>query len=57
MNRVRGVLVGKKTKKLKKLTKGYFGSKHRLKKTMKEQLMRSIRYSYISRKLKYNIIG
>lgn len=39
-------------KKVLKEAKGYFGSKHRLYKTAKEQLMHSGRYSYIDRKKK-----
>lgn len=37
-------------KKVLKLSKGYFGSKHRLYKTANEQVMRSLRYSYVGRK-------
>lgn len=37
-------------KKTLKLAKGYYGSKHRLYKTANEQVMRSLRYSYIGRK-------
>ena len=33
-----------------KLAKGYFGSKHLLYRTANEQVMRSLRYSYIGRK-------
>lgn len=53
MNRVRNSAKNiKKRKKLIKQAKGYFGSKHKLKKTAKEQIMRSQRYSYIGRKEK-----
>ncbi|MBR0033682.1 MAG: 50S ribosomal protein L20 [Bacilli bacterium] len=37
-------------KKILKRASGYFGSKHLLFKTAKEQVLRSLRYSYIDRK-------
>ncbi|MEG0034004.1 MAG: 50S ribosomal protein L20 [Bacilli bacterium] len=37
-------------KKIVKAASGYFGSKHRIFKTAKEQVLRSRRYSYINRK-------
>ena len=37
-------------KKVIKQAKGYFGSKHILFKTAKEQVMRSLRYAYIDRR-------
>ena len=37
-------------KKVLKLAKGYFGSKHTIYKTANEQVMHSLRYSYIDRK-------
>lgn len=37
-------------KKVLKLAKGYFGSKHLLYRTANEQVMRSLRYAYIGRK-------
>lgn len=37
-------------KKVLKLAKGYFGSKHLLYRTANEQVMRSLRYSYNDRK-------
>ncbi len=37
-------------KRVLKLAKGYFGSKHLLYRTAHEQVMRSLRYSYIGRK-------
>ncbi|MDD2591480.1 MAG: 50S ribosomal protein L20 [Erysipelotrichaceae bacterium] len=37
-------------KKVLKLAKGYFGSKHTIYRTANEQVMRSLRYSYIDRK-------
>ena len=43
-------------KKILKRAKGYFGSKHLLFKTAKEQVLRSLIYSYIDRKkLKSNM--
>ena len=37
-------------KKVLKLAKGYFGSKHLLYRTANEQVMHSLKYSFISRK-------
>ena len=37
-------------KRILKRAKGYFGSKHILFKTAKEQVLRSLRYSYIDRR-------
>lgn len=37
-------------KKVLKLAKGYFGSKHLLYRTAHEQVMRSLRYAYIGRR-------
>lgn len=37
-------------KRVLKLAKGYFGSKHLLYRTANEQVMRSLRYAYIGRK-------
>ena len=45
-----GIVTHKKRKKIIKQAKGYFGSKHILFKTAKEQVMKSKRYAYISRK-------
>jgi large subunit ribosomal protein L20 len=39
-------------KKILKQAKGYFGSKHKLFKTAKEQVMHSLVYSYRDRKQK-----
>ena len=51
MTRVKGGTVARaRRKKVLKQAKGYFGSKHILFKTAKEQVMRSKRYAYISRK-------
>lgn len=41
----------KRRKKILKQAKGYFGSKHVIYKTAKEQVMRSLRYAYIDRRL------
>lgn len=50
--RVKGGTVTKaRRKKVLKQAKGYFGSKHRLFKTAKEQVMHSLRYAYIDRRL------
>ncbi len=51
MARVKGGTVSRaRRKKVLKLAKGYFGSKHLLYKTANEQVMRSLRYAYIGRK-------
>lgn len=57
MARVKGGTVSRaRRKKVLKLAKGYFGSKHLLYRTANEQVMRSLRYSYIGRKqLKRNM--
>ena len=44
------VAIRARRKKILKRAKGYFGSKHLLFKTAKEQVLRSLRYSYIDRK-------
>lgn len=49
--RVKGGIVTKqRRKKILKAASGYFGSKHLLFKTAKEQVLRGLRYSYIDRK-------
>ena len=51
MARVKGSNIHKnKRKKVLKLAKGYFGSKHKLYKTAKEQVMHSLKYAYRDRK-------
>ena len=51
MARVKGGYVThRRRKKILKLAKGYFGSKHTLYKTAKEQVMHSFRYAYNDRK-------
>ncbi len=51
MARVKGGTVARKRrKKILKLAKGYFGSKHLLYKTANEQVMKSWQYSYRDRK-------
>ena len=47
-----GVTTKARHKKVLKAAKGYFGSKHRLYKTAKEQLMHSGQYAYRDRKQK-----
>ena len=42
----------KRRKKILKLAKGYFGSKHRLYKTANEQVMKSLQYAYRDRRQK-----
>ena len=51
MARVKGgYTTRQRRKRILKAAKGYFGSKHTLFKTAKEQVLRSYRYSYINRK-------
>ena len=51
MARVKGSNIHKnRRKKVLKLAKGYFGSKHKLYRTAKEQVMHSLKYSYRDRK-------
>lgn len=45
-----GAVTKARRKKVLKLAKGYFGSKHRLYKTAKEQVMHSYMYAYRDRK-------
>ena len=53
MTRVKGGTVARaRRKKVLKEAKGYFGSKHRLYKTAKEQLMHSGQYAYRDRRQK-----
>ena len=53
MTRVKGGTVARaRRKKVLKEAKGYFGSKHRLYKTAKEQLMHSGQYAFRDRKQK-----
>ena len=53
MARIKGaVATRKRRKKILKLAKGYFGSKHKLFKTAKEAVMKSYQYAYIGRKHK-----
>ena len=53
MARVKGGVIHRaRRKKVLKQAKGYFGSKHRLYRTAKEQVMRSLSYSYRDRKQK-----
>lgn len=51
MPRVKGGYVSRRRrKKVLKLAKGYFGSKHRLFKTAKAQVMKSLLYAYRDRR-------
>lgn len=51
MARVKGSNIHKNRRvKVLKLAKGYFGSKHKLYKTAKEQVMHSLKYSYRDRR-------
>ena len=53
MPRVKGGTIHRaRRKKVLKLAKGYFGSKHRLYRTAKEQVMHSLSYAYRDRKQK-----
>ena len=52
MARVKGGKKVAKRKKILKLAKGYFGSKHRLSRTAKEQLLQSWDYAYRDRRNK-----
>src|SRR4051812_37739953 len=53
MARVKGGFIRThRRKKIMKLAKGYFGSKHRLFKTAKEQVMKSLLYAYRDRRTK-----
>lgn len=46
-----GTVTHARRKKILKQAEGYFGSKHLLFKTAKEQVLHSYRYAYISRRL------
>ena len=46
-----GTVTRARRKKVLKRAKGYFGSKHLLYRTAHEQVMHSLRYAYISRRL------
>lgn len=48
----RGVVTHRRHKKILKLAKGYFGSKHKLFKVANQQVMKSGAYAYAHRKLK-----
>ncbi|PYI53024.1 50S ribosomal protein L20 [Paenibacillus flagellatus] len=51
MARVKGGIVrARRRKKILKLARGYFGSKHTLFKTAKEQVMKSLMYAYRDRR-------
>ena len=48
----RGVNAAKKSRKILKQAKGYFGAKSKLYRTAREQVMKSGQYAYIGRKQK-----
>ena len=51
MARVKGSNIHKNRRvKVLKLAKGYFGSKHKLYKSAKEQVMHSLKYAYRDRR-------
>ena len=51
MARVKGAMMTRKRrKKILKLAKGYYGSKHKLFKTANQAVMKSLKYAYIGRK-------
>jgi large subunit ribosomal protein L20 len=51
MARVKGgVVTRRRHKKILKLARGYFGSKHRLFRTAKQQVMKSLQYAYRDRR-------
>ena len=53
MARVKGGTIHRaRRKKIMKRAKGYFGSKHRLYRTAKEQVMHSLKYAYRDRRQK-----
>ncbi|HEY4390340.1 MAG TPA: 50S ribosomal protein L20 [Paenibacillus sp.] len=53
MARVKGgFVVRRRHKKVLKLARGYFGSKHRIYKTANEQVMKSMQYAYRDRRTK-----
>lgn len=53
MARIKGAVnAHKKRRKIMKLAKGYFGSKSKQYRAASEQVMRSLRYAYIGRKLR-----
>ena len=45
-----GVVSRRRRKKVLKLSKGYFGSKHTLYRTANQQVMKSLSYAYRDRK-------
>ncbi len=47
-----GYVARRRRKKILKLAKGYFGSKHRLFKTAKQQVMKSYMYAYRDRRVR-----
>ena len=58
MARVKGGVVSRKRRKrILKLAKGYYGAKHILFRTAKEQVMNSYYYAYRDRRQKKNVIS
>jgi large subunit ribosomal protein L20 len=53
MARIKGAMMTRKRRnKVLKLAKGYYGSKSKLFKTANQAVMKSLKYAYISRRLK-----
>ncbi|MBE6935851.1 MAG: 50S ribosomal protein L20 [Ruminococcaceae bacterium] len=53
MARVKGAMMTRKRRnKILKLAKGYYGSKSKLFKTANQAVMKSLKYAYVSRRLK-----
>ena len=53
MARVKGgTVTHRRHKKILKLAKGYFGSKHRLFRTANQQVMKSLMYAYRDRRVR-----
>ena len=51
MARIKGAMATRKRrKKVLKAAKGYYGGKHRLFKTAKQAVMKSVQYAYIRRR-------
>ena len=56
MARIKGAVnAHKKRRKIMKLAKGYYGSKSKQYRAAQEQVMRSLRYAYIGRKLRKRV--
>lgn len=58
MPRVKGgTVTRKRRKRILKLAKGYYGAKHSLFKTAKQQVLKSGQYAYRDRRQKKNVIS